>query len=235
MDILSGKFLISFLFFFIAIFSKTIQFEILNIYEFVIPITIGFMVLDVVYFIKYKIYRKQIENDFLSAIIVMNNAFKSGRSISQAIDTVSEEVDGIIGREFKKMSLELSYGLGIDVIFKRFSERINLEEVSYLTSSLSILNKTGGNIVKVFTSIEKNLFNKKKLRLELESLTGSSKIVVSLLFVVPFLFIIFILIISPTYFMPLITTDLGHILIVAMIIYYIIFVISVRKIMKVVI
>lgn len=235
MDILAGKFLLAFIFFFIAIFSKTIQLKILNIYEFVFPLVIGFMVLDVIYFIRYKVYRKKIENDLLSAIIVMNNAFKSGRSISQAIEIVSDEVDGLIGEEFKKMSLELSYGLSIDVIFQRFYERVKLEEISYLTASLTILNKTGGNIVKVFSSIEKNLFNKKKLRLELESLTGSSKLIVSLLFAVPFLFVIFVSIISPTYFFPFIQTKLGNILLVIMIIYYIIFIISVRKIMKVVI
>jgi len=235
MDILAGKFLMAFAFFFIAVFSKTIQLELLNIYEFFVPLTTGFFVLDIVYFIRYKVYLRKIENDLLSAIIVMNNAFKSGRSISQAIEIVSNEVEGVIGKEFKKMSLELSYGLGIDVIFKRFSDRIKLEEISYLTASLSILNKTGGNIIKVFSSIEQNLFNKKKLRLELDSLTGSSKLVVYMLFTVPFLFIIFVSIISPTYFLPFITTEIGHILLVFMIIYYIIFIICVRKIMKVVI
>lgn len=234
-EILAGKFFMAFAFFFVAVFSKTIQLKLLNVYEFSFPLLIGFMVLDVVYFIRYKVYRKKIENDFLSAIIVMNNAFKSGRSITQAIDIVSKEVEGEIGKEFKKMSIELSYGLSIDVVFQRFAERIKLEEVSYLTASLTILNKTGGNIVKVFTSIEKNLFNKKKLRLELESLTGSSKLVVYLLLLVPFLFIMFVSMISPTYFIPFLNTEVGNILLISMIIYYIIFIIIVRKIMKVVI
>ena len=133
------------------------------------------------------------------------------------------------------MSLELSYGLGIDVVFKRFADRVNLEEVNYLTASLTILNKTGGNIIAVFESIEKSLFNKKKLRLELKSLTGSSKIIVYVLFAVPFLFILFVSLISPTYFVPFFTTKLGVFLLIGMIIYYIVFVICVRKIMKVVI
>jgi len=79
------------------------------------------------------------------------------------------------------------------------------------------------------------MFNKKKLRLELKSLTGSSKIIVYVLFAVPFIFVLFISIINPTYFMPFITTKLGFILLIGMIIYYIIFIICVKKIMKVVI
>lgn len=104
-----------------------------------------------------------------------------------------------------------------------------------MTASLTILNKTGGNITKVFDAIEKTLFNKKKLRLELKSLTGSSKIIVYVLFAVPFMFVLFVSIINPSYFMPFVTTKLGVILLIGMIIYYIIFIIFVRKIMKVVI
>lgn len=234
-QILAGKLIIAIIFLLIAIFSTTIQLKLLSPSEIVFPLLVGFFVLDIIYILKYRSFRAKLENDLLSAIIVMNNAFKAGRSISQAIEIVSTEIEGPIGREFSKMSLELSYGLGIDVIFKRFSERINLEEVNYLTASLTILNKTGGNIIEVFSSIEKTLFNKKKLRLELKSLTGSSKIIVYVLFMVPFLFILFISLINSEYFIPFLTTQLGVILAIGMIIYYIIFVICVRKIMRVVI
>ncbi len=235
MEILAGKVVIALAFLIIVIFSITIQFKMISVYEIIIPLIIGFFVLDILYFVKYKIYRQKLENDLLSAIIVMNNAFKSGRSITQAIDIVSNEVEGEIGKEFKKMSLELSYGLGIDVIFKRFADRVKLDEVNYLTASLSILNKTGGNITEVFSAIEKTLFNKKKLRLELRSLTGSSKIIVYVLFTVPFLFVLFVSFINPSYFLPFINTKLGIMMLLGMIIYYIIFIICVRKIMRVVI
>ena len=131
------------------------------------------------------------------------------------------------------MHLEISFGLSIDVVFKRFAERVQLEEITYLTASLTILNKTGGNIIKVFSSIEKSLFNKKKLKLELASLTGSSKIVVIALFLVPILFIVFVSILNPTYFVPLYTTKMGIVLMIIMILMYLVYIYFVRKIMKV--
>ena len=63
----------------------------------------------------------------------------------------------------KKMYEDLEYGLEIEAVFKRFSLRVDLKEVKYITTSLTILNKTGGNIVDVFSSIEKTVFNNKKL------------------------------------------------------------------------
>lgn len=235
MQIFISKIIAGVIFILIAIFTKAIKFKLISSYELFIPFTVGFFLPDIIYFIKYKAYRIKLENELLSAIIIMNNAFKSGRSITQAIDIVADQMKGRMSEEFKKMSLELSYGLEIDTVFKRFGERINLEEVSYLTASLTILNKTGGNIIEVFESIEKTMFNKKTLRLELKSLTSASRIIVYVLFTVPFLFILFISIISPGYFMPFIENSLGRILLIFMVIYYLVFVYAVRRIMKVVI
>ena len=163
----------------------------------------------------------------------MNNAFKSGRSITQAIKLVSKELEGPIAEEFKKMNLELSFGLGLDIVFQRLYERIKIEEISYLTASLTILNQTGGNIVEVFSSIEKSLFNKKKLRLELKSMTGGSRMIVNILTIVPIAFILMIWIINPTYFLPLLTNKLGLIIIGIILIYYIAYIIVIRKLLKV--
>ena len=232
-DFISSKIVIAFVFFLVAIFSKALKSEVINSYEMIIPFIAGFFVLDIIYFSKYKIYRKKLENDLLQAIIIMNNAFKSGRSITQAIDLVTTELDGPIAREFEKMSMELSFGLSIDVVFSRFSERVKLEEVTYLTASLSILNKTGGNIIKVFSSIEKSMFNKRKLRIEMNALTGASRLIVYVLFLVPLFFVIMISLINPGYFSPFFTNPIGIILLIFMIIYYIIYIVLVSKIMKV--
>jgi len=235
LEIFAGKVIVGIIFVIVAVLAKILSFNIMSFYEMVVVFTIGFFALDALYFIKYKIFRQKIESDFTSAITIMNNAFKSGRSITQAIDTVGKELKGKVGDEFNRMSLELLYGLGIDVVFKRFAKRIDLEEANYLTASLTILNKTGGDIVKVFDSIEKSMFDKKKLRLELASLTSGSKIVVGVLLGMPFFFCLVIGLINPEYFVPFFTTNIGIILLIFMIIYYIIFVVVVRKVMKVVI
>lgn len=232
-DFVSSKILLSFIFLIIAVISKALQYKVISMYEVCFPLLLGFFVLDIFYALQYKLYRDKVENDLLQAIIIMNNAFKSGRSIVQAVELVGEELKGVVGEQFKKMRYELSSGLNIEEVFSRFALRINVEEVTYLTASLSILNKTGGNIIKVFSSIEHSLFMKKKLKLELKSLTGSSKIIMWVLFCVPVLFIVVISMMSPGYFLPFFETPVGIVLFIIMLIYYIIYVVAVRKILKV--
>lgn len=232
-DFVSMKIIVGFLSLIFSIIIQTLRFKLLNIFELVIPFVVGFYILDIIYAYRYYKYRKRIEKDLLQAIIIMNNCFKSGRSITQAVNLVSQQLEGAIADEFKKMSLEISFGLDIEEVFKRFANRIKLEEAAYLTSSLSVLNKTGGNIIKVFTSIEKTLFSRQKLNLELKSLTGSSKLIMYVLTVMPILFILLITLINKDYFDPLFQSALGFVIIGLIIILYISYIFVVRKIMKV--
>ncbi len=233
LEFICSKLLAGCLVLILAIFIKTLQFKVLALEEVFIPIVLGYLSLNIYYILRYKQYRNHLENDLLQAIIVMNNAFKSGRSITQAIELVTKELEGPIADEFKLMHLQLQFGLSLDVAFSRFSERIKIEEVNYLTASLTILNKTGGNIIKVFSSIEKTLFSKKKLNLELKSLTGSSRIIMYLLSCLPIFLVVVIAMINPNYFVSLYTTPIGLVILFMSLIIYISYIIVVRKVMKV--
>ena len=221
------------LFVFIITFARIIEGRFPSFIDLLISSLLGFFAIDIYFKFYDYIKKKQIEQDLLNAIIIMNNAFRSGRSTMQAIEIVAHELKGPISQEFKKMHLEISYGLSLDVVFERFSKRVESEEVSYITSSLSILNKTGGNIIKVFSSIEKMLFNKRKLKQEMKSLTSSANMISKVLLFMPFVFIAVISLLNPTYFKPLFNTSLGNILLIVILIIYILYAFIVNKIMKV--
>lgn len=233
MRFMARKIIVGFIFIVVAIIAKLVQSMIMSPIEMIIPFIIGFYTLDIIYIYKFSKYKKKIKNDLSDAITLMNNAFKAGRSITQAVDLVASELDGPISKEFSKISMELSFGLDLEVAFRRFSDRIKLSEAAYLTSSLSVLNKTGGNIIKVFDSIEKTMISRKKLQNELKSLTSSSKMITYVLIFVPIVFIIFIGVINKDYFNPLFTNPLGIALIFIMLIIYITYIIVVKRVMKV--
>lgn len=232
-DFVSNKIIICFFFIFIIFFAKIIEGKFPNFIDILVSGLLGFYLLDIYYKFKNYVKKKKVEEELLNAIIIMNNAFRSGRSTMQAIEIVANELKGPIKQEFKKMHLEISYGLSLDVVFDRFSKRVESDEVSYITSSLSILNKTGGNIIKVFSSIEKMLFSKRKLKQEMKSLTSSAKMISKILLFMPFIFVGFIIILDPSYFMPLLNTTFGNIILVLIISVYVSYALIVKRIMKV--
>ncbi|MEG2351612.1 MAG: type II secretion system F family protein [Bacilli bacterium] len=233
LDYISNKIIVCIMFIIIIFFAKIIEGTYPNVFELLIAAFLGFFIIDIFFMFSNYAKKKQIEQDLLNAIIIMNNAFRSGRSTMQAIEIVANELKGPIQQEFKKMHLEISYGLSLDTVFERFNNRVALEEVSYITSSLTILNKTGGNIIKVFSSIEKMLFNKKKLKQEMKALTSSSTMISRVLLFLPFAFITAIYFFDNSYFDPLFTTTIGRLILLITIVVYLVYVFIVNRVMKV--
>lgn len=230
--LIAHKIYFAILFTIICAFSKALLKDVISIEEGMLLFVIGYFLLDIKYIILYKKYHEKLEDDLLESVIVMNNAFKVGASPEQAIRIVSEEMTGTIGKEYKQIYSEIKFGLSINDAFKRFSERLNLEEAEYIAASLEILNKTGGDVVKIFDSIEKNLFNKRKIKNEYKALTGSPKLISNFLFILPFVFVILILMINKDYFNPLFTKPIGIFLVLIALTLYILYVIIIKKIFK---
>ena len=232
-DFVTNKIIISFVLLFLEIIDSIFKWKRISLLGVLIVLTFGFYILDIYLVYDRRKRKKSIENDMLRAIIIMNNAFKAGKSTIQAVEIASKELPEPINMEFKKMYRDMKYGLSTEIVFDRFAKRINLEEARYLSSSLTILNKTGGNIINVFSSIEKTLFDKKKLKEELKNSTASSNAVVKILLLVPFIFLAIIYLVSPGYFEPLFSSTIGYIILFIMALMFIAYAYLLQKIIKV--
>ncbi len=232
-DFIIVKLFIGICFVLLVVVSLSIQGRVISFLGMVISFIIGYYIYDIYLYFSNKYRLKRIKNDMLRAVIVMNNAFKAGKSVLQAVEIVSNDLPKPICLEFKRIYQDLIFGLSSDVAFNRFARRVNLDEVRYLSSSLTILNKTGGNIVAVFDSIEKTLFDKKKLEEDLKNSTQASNLIVKVLMAIPFVFVFIIYVLSPSYFDPLFESSIGYFILFVIWIMFVIYVYLLNKIMKV--
>lgn len=233
MDYISTKVLMGSVMMILIVLSDIFQYKNITFLQLITTFLIGFFIPDIFLISKAKMRKRQIEKDMLKAIIIMNNSFKSGLSIMQAIYMVSNELDGPISEEFKKMYIDLSFGLNMEVVFERFTKRIDTKEARYITTSLNVLNKTGGNIVQVFASVERNSFTSKKLQEELGSMAASANAIFKILVVIPILIFFGVFILNPTYFIPLFQDPIGLMLLFVIILIYVLYIIVIRRVMKV--
>ena len=230
MNYISRKILIGLFCLFLLLCSSCFKDNNLTIINVLITFLIGFFLYDIYLYIIGKQEHNKIDNDIIEAIVIMNNAFKSGKSIIQAINLVSVEMNGKISDEFKRISEDIKFGLDIEEAFKRFSNRVNSIEATYLTSSIVVLSKTGGNIVSVFDSIEKNALARKRLRDELKSNSSQARFVYHVLVAIPPLLVVSLLLLNSAYFITLFTTTIGFLAFVLIILLYILYIIIIRKI-----
>lgn len=232
MDYMADKTLMGVLFIVIIIIFDVLRGKGFTILQLLTAFLLGFFVLDFYLNLKGRIRKKKIEKDMLKAIIIMNNAFKSNLSIMQAIYTVYHELDGYISEEFRKMYIDLTFGLTTDIAFERFNERVDNDEARYITTSLNVLNKTGGNIVQVFSSVEKNAFTRKKLNDELRSLSSSARAIFKILVSIPIILFLLIISMNPSYFNPLFNDPIGWLVLLVCILLYSSYIFIIRRVMK---
>lgn len=230
--IISIKMFLSFIMGVVYLISATINYE-FNILLFIIFLIGGYYLYDVILNIKFIKRRKAIEEDLLNSIIIMNNSFKAGYNILQAIDTVIKDLHGPIKDEFIKIRYDLNYGLDLVNVFENFYKRIQIKDAQYITSSLSLLNLTGGNLSAIFNGIESAFTNKKRLKDELNALTGSSYLVYRILLAMPFVLIILIILVNPAYFNPLFSSLLGIVIILLVVLLLILYIYTIKKILRI--
>ena len=213
--------------------STLIKYTTFNIMVFLIASLIGFFVVDIIIYFLHKNRKKLIEEQLLQAIVMMNSAFKSGKNILQAIEIVKKELPSPIKDEFEIIYTDLTYGLDLSTVFDRFYKRVKIEEAKYITASLSLLSKTGGNIVTVFNMIEKTFYDRLKIRDELAALTSSSKFLYRMLISLPVIFVIVIVSMNPTYFSSLLNTKIGLVIDFLILILYISYIVIIKRMMRV--
>lgn len=232
-DYLIDKFLLGVVFVFVVFICGILASVMVSTTECFMAFCLGYFSLDIYFNYMKKIRKNKIRTDLLKAIIIMNSVFKAGKTTIQALEIAKNELPYPTNMEFEKMHNDIVYGLPLDVVFERFSKRVDIEEARYISSSLTILQKTGGNIVKVFSSIERSLFDKKKLAEELKNLTVNSNMIIKILMLVPFVFIGLISLLNPTYFTPLFQSTSGYIITSIMIIMFTVYIFLLKQIMKV--
>lgn len=233
LDFIIIKLLMGISFTALVIVSYAIRGRMISFLGLIISFIFGYYIYDMYLYFYNRRRMKKIKNDMLRAVIIMNNAFKAGKSTIQAVEIVSKSLPKPISIEFRRIYQDLSFGISSDVAFSRFAKRVNLEEARYISSSLTILNKTGGNIINVFSSIERTLYDKKQLETDLKNSTEASNLVVKVLMIIPIIFVVIIYTLSPGYFSPFFESPIGYLLLFILWVMFIIYVYLLDKVMKV--
>ena len=110
-------------------------------------------------------------------------------------------------------------------------ERCNVDDIVYLTTALSILNKTGGNTKEVFDYLENLFTTRKKLNQELDATIASSKLVYIILSILPIITLGGMMLLYDNYLYLFIETNIGKLIGASIVLLYMMYIFIIRKIM----
>ena len=203
----------------------------INLFSSILAFLLGFILPGIIDMVKHELNKKNIEKELLKSIIIINNNLQANKSIKEALIDTKDKLNGPLRDELSNVINDLDHGLSLEVAFKRMKNRCEVNDVTYLTTTLAILSKTGGNTKEAFNYLEDLFQTRKKLNQELDATIASSKLVYMILSVLPIIVFIGMLLMYDNYLQLYLTTNLGYLLIGIQILLYITYILIIRKIM----
>lgn len=179
--------------------------------------------------------KEDIKDNLYKVISLLKASFTSGKTLTQSINYLVNELNGPMKEEFIIIKNDLEYGISLEESFKRMHERYNIKDLKYISDSLVLVNKTNGNIIKILENIESEMLMKRKIKEEYKSVSSGVRLTYKFLLVFPIILILVISLLETNYFLPLITTKIGLLFTTLIILLYILYIILVNKIIKVVV
>jgi tight adherence protein B len=151
-----------------------------------------------------------LEAQLPEALDMLTNALQAGYSLQAAMEFVGREIPAPLGPEFGRFYDEQRLGMEVRMALLRFQERIGTIDARMFVTSLLIQRETGGNLSEVLTNLATLMRERVTFRLQLATLTAEPRMSAKVLAALPLAVVLLISAINPDFMRPLITTPMGH-------------------------
>jgi len=145
-------------------------------------------------------------------INLMVNGIRAGYSILQAMESVSQEMGPPIATEFGRVVQEVQFGLTLEHALSNMLRRVPSDDLDMLITAINVQREVGGNLAEVLDSISYTIRERLRIKGEIRSKTGQSRISGYMVGMVPIVLAVFIYLINPDYMGQMVTHPCGYVM-----------------------
>lgn len=116
---------------------------------------------------------------------VLANTTRSGMTLNQGIQLVTQEINEPAKSEFKRIAHELSLGIEFQTALRAMEKRVDHKEFHLFTATLLIQKKAGGNLYAVLDEMSQTLDERKLLKQEVKTMTAEQRYVSNMIPLIP--------------------------------------------------
>ncbi|HZO96427.1 MAG TPA: VWA domain-containing protein [Gaiellaceae bacterium] len=140
-------------------------------------------------------------------------ALRVGHGLRAAIQTVADEGVPPMSVEFRRVLAEERLGLPLEDALVAMCERLASDDLLYVATAVDVQAQAGGSVAGVFTTVAETVRQRQQHRRKVRAVTALGRTTAIVLSVMPFLFVGLVSLITPSYMLPFLRSDLGHALI----------------------
>jgi len=118
---------------------------------------------------------QQVEQELPEVLSVLGRSLRAGLPLTQALQLVTEEMDGVVAQELGIVYTDLNYGGEMRPALNNLLERLPSPTVSALVTAIMIQRETGGNLAAVVPQLEQLSRQRFRFQRQLKTLTASNR------------------------------------------------------------
>ncbi|MEM7720018.1 MAG: type II secretion system F family protein [Pseudomonadota bacterium] len=134
------------------------------------------------------------------ALDMMARGLKVGHPLQASLASVANEMPDPIGTEFGLVVDQVSFGDELVDAFHEFADRLDQEDVHYLSTAIAIQHGTGGDLARVLTVLAKVIRERLTMRRKVMAVSAEGRLSAAILSVVPVIIFVGLNTMSPSYY-----------------------------------
>jgi len=156
---------------------------------------------------KAKKRMKLIEEQLPDAVELMVRSLKVGHPFVSTIGIVAKEISDPLASEFGLIADEAAYGRDIGEALKDLAERLDMQDLRFLSVAVTIQQTSGGNLADILAGLAKVIRSRFKLFRKVQAISAEAKWSGNFLSSFPVLAIIGINMLDPGYYDEVMETE----------------------------
>ena len=140
---------------------------------------------------------------FPGALDTIVRVLRAGLPIPAAIRAVTEEAPEAVSRVFVELADQLDIGVSMSDALANATSRVHLSDFRFFTVSVALQHATGGNLASTLETLIDIIRRRRGVRLKVKALTAEVRMSAFILAALPFLILIGLSFIVPSYLTPL--------------------------------
>jgi len=140
------------------------------------------------------------EEQLPDSIELMVRSLRVGHPFSAAIGIVAKEIPDPLGTEFGIIADEAAYGREVTESLKGFAERMDSQDLRFLSVAVAIQQQSGGNLAEILEGLSRVIRARFKLFRKVKAITAEAKWSGMFLSAFPILALIMITVVQPDYY-----------------------------------
>jgi tight adherence protein B len=141
-----------------------------------------------------------IEEQLPDAVELMVRSLRVGHPFSAAIAIVSKEIEDPLATEFGVIADESAYGRDVGEALKEMAERLDMQDLRFLSVAVTIQQQSGGNLAEILAGLAQVIRARFRLFRRVKAITAEAQWSGKFLSAFPLFCLIVILVNDPNYY-----------------------------------